>query len=189
MTTSVSPAPYGATAIITHRVNPGQQGAYEDWLLRIGVACSSQSGHLDTQIVRPIADLTDTYTVIVRFDDQHCLQQWMHSATRQQLIAEVQPLLAEADRFHVRSGLDYWFLPESVQARMPKRWKQALATWTVLYPLVLGVPLVLLPALQYLGMPAWHWLQTLATTAVIVCLMVYVVMPRWTRLLAKWLFG
>lgn len=179
----------GATAIITHRVRAGGHAGYHDWLQRIGAACSSQPGHLDTQIVQPIAGLTETYTVIVRFQQREQLQHWLRSDTRRRLIADVEPLLASGDSFYVRSGLDFWFLPEGAQARLPRRWKQALATWTALYPLVLGVPLLLLPALRWLGLPSWHWLDTLATTALIVCLMVYLVMPRWTRVLRKWLFG
>lgn len=185
MSKPVPMAEPGATALITHRVRDGQHEAYADWLVRIHAACTAQPGHLDTQIVRPIAGLTDTYTVIVRFAAIAQLKYWLESPTRRALIAEVTPLLATADSWQLRSGLDFWFLPP--QAAAPKRWKQAVATWTALYPLVLGIPLLLLPLLRVLGLPAWRWLETLCVTAVIVCLMVWLVMPRWTRLLRNWL--
>lgn len=178
--------PAGATALITHRVRDGAHAAYGDWLGRIHAACSRHPGHLDTQFVRPIAGLTDTYTVIVRFSSTDHLKDWLGSDTRQQLIVEVGPLLATADTVQLRSGLDFWF--QSPAAPTPKRWKQALATWLVLYPLVLGVPLLLLPALHALGVPSWRWLDTLWATVTIVCLMVWLVMPRWTRMLQRWLY-
>lgn len=178
----------GATALITHRVNPDQQTAYEDWLLRIGAACSSQPQHLDTQIVRPISGLTDTYTVIVRFSDRTALQHWLQSATRRQLIEQVQPLLVAADSVQIRSGLDFWFMPDTPQVRPPLRWKQAVATWIALYPLVLITPMLLLPVVHGLGLPSWRWLDTLLCTSLVVLLMVYLVMPHWTRLIRRWLF-
>lgn len=176
----------GATALITHRVRDAAHARYADWLVRIHAACVRYPGHLDTQIVRPIAGLTDTYTVIVRFGTSAQLREWLGSDTRAGLIAEVAPLLATADTVQIRSGLDFWFQP--APAPTPKRWKQALATWLVLYPLVLGVPLLLLPALHALGLPPWRWLDTLWATLSIVCLMVWLVMPRWTRLLKRWLY-
>lgn len=55
----------GAPAVITHRVREGQQAGYDDWLIEIGPLCRSYRGHLDLQIIRPIAGLTGTYTVIM----------------------------------------------------------------------------------------------------------------------------
>jgi len=43
--------------------------------------------------------------------------------------------------------------------------------------------------LHALGLPNNRILGTLTVTGVVVFLMVYVVMPRYTRLLQRWLFG
>ncbi len=72
---------------------------------------------------------------------------------------------------------------------MPKRWKQFLITWSAIYPLVLFLPLVTLPVLRTLGVPSYPPLNTLAVTAAIVFLMVYLIMPRYTRIVQKWLFS
>lgn len=182
-------AAQGATAIITHRLSPGQQQGYEAWLGEIDPVCRSWPGHLDTQIVRPIPGLTGTYTVIVRFDTDEHLRQWLESPQRKQLILRAEPYLATGDDFLIRSGLDFWFLPEGARARVPVRWKQALLTWSAIYPLVMGVPLLAMPALRWLGLPDHAWLHTLIVTGLIVGLMVYLVMPRYTRLLQRWLFA
>jgi antibiotic biosynthesis monooxygenase (ABM) superfamily enzyme len=68
------------------------------------------------------------------------------------------------------------------------RWKQYLLTWSAIYPLALAVPFAVAPALHFAGVPASLPITTLAVTAVVVFLMVYVVMPRYTRLVQRWLF-
>jgi len=70
---------------------------------------------------------------------------------------------------------------------VPIRWKQALVTWSAIYPLVLILPFLLLP-LHQLGLPDNHYLDTLIITGIAVLLMVYVVMPRYTKLIHAWLF-
>ena len=75
------------------------------------------------------------------------------------------------------------------RAKLPVRWKQYLLTWSAIYPLALAVPLVVAPALRLAGVPPGVPITTLAVTAVVVFLMVYVVMPRYTRLVQRWLFS
>ena len=179
----------GATAVITHRVRDDKHPEYERWLEEIAPLSTAAPGHLDWHIVRPIPGLTATYTVVIRFDTRAHLQQWMESADRARLIAQVHPLLASGDDFFISSGLDFWFTPAQAKAKVPPRWKQYLLTWSAIYPLALGVPLVVTPVLHFLGVPHYVALTTLAVTAVIVFMMVYVVMPRYTRLMQRWLFG
>jgi len=178
----------GATVVITHRVREGRHAEYENWLDEIAPLCKASPGHLDWHIVRPISGLTETYTVIIRFDTEAHLQQWMESPARAYLIEKVRPLFVTGDDFFVSSGLDFWFTPGGAKAKVPVRWKQYLVTWSAIYPLVLGVPLIVMPALRRIGAPDNHLLSTLAVTGTVVFLMVYVVMPRYTKLIKRWLF-
>jgi antibiotic biosynthesis monooxygenase (ABM) superfamily enzyme len=146
------------------------------------------SGLLDWQTIRPIPDLTLTNTVIIRFDTHDHLQNWLFSEDRKQLIAKVLPLLSGDDDFFVRSGLDFWFAPEGAKAKLPVRWKQFLITWSAIYPLVLLMPLIVLPLFQVAGLPQNQYLATLCVTGLVVFNMVYVVMPRYTKLVHRWLF-
>lgn len=178
----------GATVVITHRVRSDKQNEYERWLEEIGPLSRASPGHLDWHIVRPIPGVTETYTVILRFATSEHLKGWMESGERKRLIEKAQPLLVGADDFYISSGLDFWFTPAGAKAKVPVRWKQYLVTWSAIYPLALGVPFAVSPVLQLLGFPASRPLTTLAVTAVIVFLMVYVIMPRYTRLVQRWLF-
>jgi uncharacterized protein len=179
----------GATAVITHRVQQTQHSAYEDWLKNIAPLCQACPGHLDWHIIRPIAGLTETYTVVIRFDTKNHLQHWMESAERSRLINQVQPLLAKGDDFFISSGLDFWFTPAGAKAKVPVRWKQFLITWSAIFPLALFVPKAVVPLLLFLAVPPFAPLTTLVVTALMVFLMVYVVMPRYTRVVRRWLFN
>lgn len=178
----------GATVVITHRVRKEEHAVYEQWLEEIAPVCKASPGHLDWQVVRPIPGLTETYTVLIRFDTKAHLQRWMESADRSRLIAKMQPLFVKGDDFFISSGLDFWFTPAGSKAKVPVRWKQYLVTWSAIFPLALGVPLVVTPLLNGLGVPPNTLVTTLVVTGVVVFMMVYWVMPRYTRLLQKWLF-
>ena len=179
----------GATLVISHRVRDGKQGEYEKWMNEIGPLCRSSVGNLDWQVIPPVPGLSSTYTVIIRFDTEVHLRAWTESPVRSQLIERVKPLLASGDDFFIRSGLDFWFTPMEAKTKVPARWRQSLVTWSVIYPLTLGVPMIVSPALRFLGISDHRLFTTLVNTGIIVVLMVYVIMPRYTKLVKRWLFA
>ena len=61
-------------------------------------------------------------------------------------------------------------------------------TWSVIYPLVLGIPLLVTPVLRATGVRSTLFIDVLASTGIIVALMIYVVMPHYTSLVHRWLF-
>src|SRR3954464_3792832 len=117
---------YGSTVVIHHRVRGGHQSDYDNWLKEIAPSCKSSPGHLDWQIIRPIAGLTENYCVIIRFDAHNHLQQWMTSSERQRLIEKVRSFLALDDAYTIHSGLDFLFTPAATGSKVPVRWKQYL---------------------------------------------------------------
>jgi antibiotic biosynthesis monooxygenase (ABM) superfamily enzyme len=169
----VSSGDAAATVFITHRVREDQQADYESWANEIAPQSRASPGYLDWHMVRPIPGVTDSYTVVLRFDTQEHLQQWMQSPIRSRLIEKVRTLF-----------VDFWFIPQDARAKAPVRWKQLLVTWSAIYPLVTGVTLVVRPLL-----PKNYFLTTLVVTGIVVFLMVYLVMPRYTKLLHRWLFS
>jgi antibiotic biosynthesis monooxygenase (ABM) superfamily enzyme len=179
----------GATVVITHSLRENKLAEYENWLEEIAPLCKSFPGHLDWHIVRPIPGLSQTYTIIIRFDTVEHLRGWMESRTRAQLIEKVQHLFVTGDDFFISSGLDFWFTPAEAKAKVPIRWKQYLVTWSAIFPLAFVVPLLVAPLLQYLGLPNNRLVGTVTVTGIVLFLMVYVVMPRYTRLLRRWLFS
>lgn len=178
----------GATVVISHRIRADAHAAYEAWLEEIAPRCKRAPGHLDWHIVRPISGLSETFTIVIRFDTEAHLRGWMSSAERTQLIERARPLLLSGDDFFVSSGLDFWFTPSGAKAQVPVRYKQFLITWSAIFPLSLAVPLAVVPLMAALGLPDYRPLTSLAVSGVVVFLMVYVVMPRYTKLVRRWLF-
>lgn len=177
----------GATAVIAHRIRDAQHERYEEWLRQILPLVSEAPGFLDVQVIRPVRGLTDTYTVILRFDCEADLKNWLSSSVRRRLIDTVQPILAQGDSYTLHSGIDFLFAPHDGSQRIPVRWKQFLVTWTAILPLTLLLPIGIAPTLHALG---WHnhFVITAIVSAVAVALMVYLIMPRYTRLVRGWLF-
>lgn len=178
----------GASVVITHHILEGKQKEYEKWLDEILPVSKHATGFIDLQIVRPIPKLTFVYTVIIRFDTINNLKSWMESRDRKQLIEKASPFFRKNDRYQIKSGLDFLFNAENEGHKVPVRWKQYLVTWSAIYPLSLIIPVLLLPILRWLGIPVNHYFDAFINSGCIVLLMVYVVMPNYTRLIKNWLF-
>jgi antibiotic biosynthesis monooxygenase (ABM) superfamily enzyme len=182
-------ADHTATVVITHQVKEDAKRNYEVWLKEIIPVSKSYAGHLGVGIVHPVPGATVTYTVIIRFDTRKNLLAWMESNDRKKLIEKVTPYLVEEDRFYVRSGLDFWFTPEEAKAKLPTKWKQFLVTWSAIFPLVLAMSALIDWLTASASITLNHYLKVLGLTFLVVGMMVYVVMPRYTKLVHKWLFS
>ena len=178
----------GASVVINHHIIDGKQDRYEDWLNEIGPVCRSFEGNIDWQIIRPIPNLTFNYTVIIRFDTIDHLKNWMESDDRKKLIEKVRPLFAKDDNYTIKSGLDFLFQPEKENPKAPVRWKQYLVTWSAIYPLSLLVPLIVLPVLNFVHIPDNKFINSFFVSGLVVCIMVYWLMPNYTRLISRWLY-
>ncbi|WP_036302110.1 antibiotic biosynthesis monooxygenase [Methylotenera sp. L2L1] len=178
-----------ATVVISHHVRDDAKLDYEAWLNEIIPVSKSYPGHLGVSIVHPVAGATVTYTIVIRFDTRKNLITWMKSDDRKNLIKKVQPYLVEEDKFFVRSGLDFWFTPEEAKAKLPTKWKQFLITWSAIFPLVLTTSALVDWLTTTIPISLNHELKVLSITFFVVFMMVYVVMPRYTKLVHKWLFS
>jgi uncharacterized protein len=178
----------GASVVISHHILDGKEPEYEKWLNEIVPITKQSNGFIDLQIVRPIPHLTFVYTVIIRFDDIENLKSWMESDNRKLLIEKANPLFRKNDNYQIKSGLDFLFNSENEGNKVPVRWKQFLVTWSAIYPLSLVIPLLVIPVLRLLKIPTNHYFDALVNSGFIVFLMVFVVMPKYTRLIKKWLF-
>jgi antibiotic biosynthesis monooxygenase (ABM) superfamily enzyme len=174
------------TSVIQHEVKPGSGPQYEQWLKRIIPVAARFPGHQGVNVIRPPAG-ANGYTVTIRFDTLEHAEDWFRSEARQQLVAEVEPLLDRAEKIDTVTGLEFWFAPQSGQKHAPP-YKHFLLTLSVIYPLTLIVPWALRPLLDAVPVLQHQLIDHIIVAAIIVGLMTYVVMPRYTRLMAKWLY-
>lgn len=172
--------------IIQHHVKPNHHAEYEQWLKKTILEAAKFPGHMGTHVARP-TDGNDTYEIAVRFANRKYAEDWVNSQKRKDLILEVEDHIAEPEKLNIRSGIDYWFTAVTEGHVAPKRWKQWLTSVSVIWPLTVVIPTLLGPlfkALPFLG----EWgVRQLVTAMAVVFMVVYVVMPPYTRAIAKWL--
>jgi antibiotic biosynthesis monooxygenase (ABM) superfamily enzyme len=183
----VTPGETGpVTSTVTRRVKPGHAAAYETFLEDIVALASGFDGYLGTEIFRPAEpELGGEYRIVYRFTDASRLRAWLDAPAHTQLLAEADPHAAGPTRTHIRTGLETWFtLPAAPGVPPPPPWKMAVLTWLSLFPLISLIAFTLGRRLADIALVP----RTAITTALTVALMTWVVMPRVTRLLRRWLF-
>ena len=171
--------------IITHTIKAGEEKRYEGWLTEILSAVSSCPGYLGREIFRPTQG-TRTYTSIVRFDTSNNLNAWVESETRNSFVSRVSDLLEKGDVHEIRTGIDFWFTPEGVKP--PEPWKQFLLTLSAVYPLSLIIPRLFSPLFSVAPLLGQPYIRGLLIAAALTALLTFVIMPRYTRLVKKWLY-
>ena len=177
------------TIVIQHDIRAGTQPEYEQWLKRILPIAAEAPGHRGVTVIKPPAG-TNRYTVTIRFETLEHAQQWLASPVRRDLIKEAAPLMEQQEKVDTITGLEFWFTPPAGQPqKRAKPWKQFLLTLSVIYPLTLVLPWIVGPVFEAVPLLQYQLIGRLITAAIIVGLMTYVIMPRYTRLAQKWLFG
>lgn len=175
------------TVVISRRVKPGCEAAFEKFISGITSAAMTFEGHLGTNVFRPSSRENNQYHIIFKFDRASNLRVWEESECRKQWLARAESLRLEPATIRVISGLETWFtLPSPKPIIPPPRYKMAAITLLAIFPLIQLVNLIFVPLLELLPLPLL--LRSLIVTAIIVLLMTYIVMPRMTKLFSKWLY-
>ena len=174
------------TTIIIQRPYKQHVQAYENWLLEIVPVAQAAPGHRGVNIIRPHGQ-SDEYTIVLHFDSEATLRGWLDSDTRKRLTDSVRPFLNEDEKIDIRTGLEFWFTPPRSHPVAPP-YKQFLITLSAIFPLSFLIPYLLEPITPYLPFLAIRLLRAFVTSGIIVGLMTFVIMPRYVRLMARWLY-
>ncbi|MFJ4196287.1 antibiotic biosynthesis monooxygenase [Pseudomonas sp. NPDC089534] len=175
------------TLIIKHRVKAGFEQPYEAWLRNIVAVAGREEGHLGVDVMRSRQGGLALFTCVLRYCSTEAMQRWLDSPQRQALVEEAAPMLADGDQTEVNPVNEFWFAPLADAASPPPRWKQAVVTLLVILPHTLLVPLIWGPLLKLNAFLSNYVVATFLITLTIVLSVVYVCMPRATRLFAPWL--
>ena len=175
------------TVVITRRVKPGCEPAFEKFISGITASAMTFKGHLGTNVFRPSHLKDHEYRIIFKFDRASNLRIWEESECRRQWLARAESLRLEPARIRIITGLETWFTLSSPKGLLPPpRYKMATITLLALFPSIQIANLTLAPLLALLPLPLL--LRSLIITAILVLLMTYILMPRMTKLFAKWLY-
>jgi antibiotic biosynthesis monooxygenase (ABM) superfamily enzyme len=175
------------TTVIQQRPKPDATSRYEDWLKEITPAAQQFTGHRGVNVIRPHGGL-DAYTIVLHFDTISNLHKWLSSDVRQRLIAKIQPYLRAEEDVEIKTGLEFWFTPPA-GGRHAKPYKQFLVTLSAIFPLTVIIPWLLQPVFAWLPVLALPIVSQLAVGVIIVGLMTWAIMPTYTRLVSRWLYG
>lgn len=176
------------TVLITRRVRPGHEAAFEQASGDMTAAAHSFAGYMGGQLVRPDADAgpidAGLYHVVFAFDTPAHLQAWQESSVRALALAAIAPHI-EGQSVRQVSGLGHWFAaPTGPQQCPPPRWKVAVVTWLGICPTVFGLFLLLGELLA-----PWPLLpRVMLLTALVVLFMTWLIAPQLTRLMKPWLY-
>jgi antibiotic biosynthesis monooxygenase (ABM) superfamily enzyme len=174
------------TVVTSRRIKPGCEAAFEEWLEGIGKEAAKFPGVLGRKIIRPADHEHPEYVIVFKFDHYSNLKRWVDSPVRAEWLERVKPLCLDEYREQILTGLETWFtLPAKPGMMPPPPWKMAVVTLGVVWPLGLGISGALAKPLGPLPLPA----RSFVVSAIMICLMTWVVMPRVTRLFRRWLFA
>jgi hypothetical protein len=171
-------APDGpVTVVVSRTFEAGREQEGEAWLRRAIEAASRFEGHQGAFVVR---QAPSQRTVVFRFDSVANLLAWEESAERQHLLAEAEPLTKQVQVQRLEGLEPFFALPGT---SVPPKWKMAVVTWLVAFPIIQVLQVALGPALE-----TWPpLLRGALLGAVMVVTMTYAAMPAMTRALRPWL--
>lgn len=182
------PPEAAVTVLISRRVKPGHEEAFERLSRQLMDVAASFRGHLGAQLVHPNEDTGSEdgfYHVVLAFENRECLDLWQNSPARSLGLTALAPHIDGVSSIRHVSGLAHWFQPRHAQVPgQPPRWKVAIVTWLGICPtvyflfLLLNAPLASWPLLARVGV----------ITALVVMVMTWLVAPQLTRLFRPWLY-
>ncbi|MFN0191312.1 MAG: antibiotic biosynthesis monooxygenase [Aestuariivirga sp.] len=172
------------TVVVRRRVREGASVRYEEWLKRLIAEAAALPGYMGADIHRPASGSRE-FVSIFRFDNPENLAAFEGSELRRKYLAEIAPYVEGDAAWDRYTGLEFWFAPPpGTRIPQPSPFRMALLLVAVVYLLVLSIGSVM----GYL-LASWpHPLRLFVTIVIEVFAMTYVVMPRLTRRLARWIY-
>jgi antibiotic biosynthesis monooxygenase (ABM) superfamily enzyme len=173
------------TILVRRRVKPGREADYETWLSRLADgAARAFPGYLGAEFHRPTAP-GEAYRSLFRFDSLAHLEDFERSDFRARMLREGADLFAADAVWDRMTGLEFWFdAPQGTRVPQPSPHRMALVLIAVVFLLVLILNLALGPLMAGWPLP----LRVLLTVTIQVGLMTYVIMPRLTPRIARFIY-
>lgn len=173
------------TTVVTRRVKPDRYDDYEHSLRALLAEVEGLDGYLGADIHPPASTGDPVYTSVFRFASLERRDDFQAGEINRRFLEAIEPLVDGDPVWATHTGLEMWFAPPpGTVVPQPVRWRMALLLGTVVYVLVL-----VLGRLAAMAMGGWPTPLRLAIViAVEITLMTYLILPRLTRRLARWIY-
>jgi antibiotic biosynthesis monooxygenase (ABM) superfamily enzyme len=172
-----------ASSVIVQRIRPDAAEAFMEWQRGITAAAAEFPGYQTTEIYPPVSHQGE-WVVILHFDDQRTLQNWLDSPKRAEWIAKKAP--SENRNFRMQmwpSGFGPWFAGLTADGGPLPHWKMILTVLLALYPTVMLLAIFLMPHVNGFGLSV----AMLISNAASVCFLEFIGTPIIGCLLRPWL--
>lgn len=169
------------TIIVQYKLLTGYETKFYEWYTEMQQLVERFPGYISKEFL-PSANDAGRVTTILRFDNVNNAGKWMLSEQRMGMLQMAsEEIFTDLEEVIYTENV-YWFNPNS---SVTKKWKQILITFIAIFPLALLVPQIV----AWLTSPLFlHALLIKAASVfVMVCLMVFWVMPFMIRITQKWL--
>jgi len=155
-----------------------------EWQRGISAAAEGFAGYRGTDIYPPTDGGRDEWVVVIHFDEEKSLRQWLDSPVRAGWVEKLRCRVGDFDLQALPGGFGPWFagLVRGPGPR-PPGWKMALTVLLALYPTVMLLTLVVGPLTAPLG-PA---VGMLIGNALSVSILQWALVPLLTVVLGRWL--
>jgi antibiotic biosynthesis monooxygenase (ABM) superfamily enzyme len=172
-----------ASAVIIQRVPAGQGDWFLEWQRGVTAAAESFAGYRGTDVYPPAENRVDVWVVVLHFDEDRALQQWLNSPARAEWVNNLRAKVGDFELKELPGGFGPWFVKQADAAKAPPDWKMVVTVLLGLYPTVIFLTLFPGPFTQPLGFAV----SMLIGNALSVALLQWVVMPPLTYVLGPWL--
>jgi antibiotic biosynthesis monooxygenase (ABM) superfamily enzyme len=174
------------TAVARGRVKAGADADFELAMRGFVDFALASPGNRGIDVLRPHPGGSREYTVVNHFVDWTARSAFKETPDYREWMARLSELTEKDTYLEERDGLGGWFTPPGAPCPAPPaRIKMALVTLLGVYPLTSTFPV-----LGSWLLPTWHpLLLNVLITGAIVAALTWVIMPRLTRVFARWLFA
>ncbi len=170
------------TAVATFRLRAGGEADLIAWYRELQTTLIGFDGFIRAELVEPTPGTQTGTAIVFSFTDRRCLDRWLESPERTNLLARLDPFIEGERTVNVVGGFAGWF-PGSDDFGTTKRWKQAALVLLALFPTSLVIALLRDAFAPDLNAP----LAIFLGNAVGVAVLSWVLMPLLTRRFDRWL--
>jgi antibiotic biosynthesis monooxygenase (ABM) superfamily enzyme len=166
------------------RVPAADVNWFLEWQRDVTETAEAFHGYCGTDVFPPSEGQRDEWVVLVHFEDDSSLDEWLQSPARVQRLEALKTKLGAFELKKMQGGFGLWFSgmghgPEAA----PPPWKMALTVLLGLYPTVMLLSIFVGPYTSPLGMAV----SMLIGNILSVSILQWAVMPILTRVLGPWL--
>lgn len=173
-----------ASAVVVQKVPAADVDWFLDWQREVTEAAETCRGYCGTDVFPPAEGQRDEWVVLVHFEDESTLDEWLQSPARTRWLEALRSKLGAFELKKMQGGFGPWFAGmDHAPEAAPPPWKMVLTVLLGLYPTVMLLTKFVGPYTSPLGLAV----SMLIGNALSVSILQWGVMPILTRVLGPWL--